>query len=81
MLLSQVAGDMSEVIIPQEERVCRPATGNKEGYPGSTLLLKLCPVTPFLNFHISQHVSYPKLLMSQTIELFSLPFLGYSRRW
>ena len=79
MLPSQVARDTSEVIIPQEGRVCRPARGM--GFPGPTFLLKFCPLTPSLNFHISQHNSYHNLLTSQRIETFSLPFLGYFKRW
>lgn len=70
MFPSQVVRETSEVIIPQEERLCRPARGHGIHWSYFNLLLKLCPLTPSLNFHISQYNSYPNLLTSQTIETF-----------
>lgn len=55
--------------------------GLSRWFPGSTLPLRFCPLPPFLNFHISQHVTYPDLFISHKTELLSLSFLGYVRRW
>lgn len=45
----------------------------KEITPGKGVI----PLPPFLKFHISLHVTYLELLMSQRTELFSLAVWGY----
>lgn len=47
---------------PGLDPTCR--LGLSRWFHGSTLLLKFCPGPPFLNFHISQHVTYPDLFIS-----------------
>lgn len=90
-LSSLVARATSEVIVPQEEGVCRSEAGKKEGTgelawtqefieetPCDSLLalLKLCLLPPFVKFHLPQRVRAPELLPSQTTEPLPASILG-----